>query len=146
MNGTRLKLNFFVLVFLLGCFCYSSCTGEKTSTLISNAQEKAARFGDQAKMQTIKSAAHAYALDFGERPKTLDDLVEKGYLDPSGIVDHKGDKLPFSPEAILPDFTATQSYVTKSCGNCGATVDPNSKAGDRCPYCGVVWGVERQRD
>lgn len=68
-------------------------------------------------------------LDFGESPKTLDDLVEKGYLDPSGIVDHKGDKLPFSPEAILPDFTATQSYVTKSCGNCGATVDPNSKAG-----------------
>jgi predicted RNA-binding Zn-ribbon protein involved in translation (DUF1610 family) len=37
-----------------------------------------------------------------------------------------------------------QSYTTtsKSCGKCGKSVSSNSKIGDKCPHCGVIWGRE----
>ena len=42
------------------------------------------------------------------------------------------------------DFSNAQTYTTtsKSCGKCGKSVSANSKIGDRCPHCGVIWGRE----
>ncbi len=42
------------------------------------------------------------------------------------------------------DFSYAQTYTTtsKSCGKCGKSVSANSKIGDRCPHCGVIWGRE----
>ena len=42
------------------------------------------------------------------------------------------------------DFSYSQTYTTtsKNCGKCGKSVSANSKVGDKCPHCGVIWGKE----
>ncbi len=134
-----LQFHHFVLISIIGWILSISCTDKESIALISDIQEEAARYGEQAKMHAIRAAAHVYALEYGESPKTLEELVDKGYISASDILDHKGEKLPFSGETILPN-----RGVTKSCGSCGLTVSPDSKAGDRCPYCGVKWGTEKR--
>lgn len=122
----------------------NSCSDNKPVFLLSEIHEKAELSENQSKLNIIRSAANVYAVQYGYLPQTLDELVEKGYLDKSAIVDKNGNNLPYSPENILPDNNTTGKNVTKKCGECGSTVDPNSTAGDRCPYCKVVWNEERQ--
>lgn len=40
------------------------------------------------------------------------------------------------------NFTVTEAR----CGKCGKQVSPDSKVGDRCPHCGVIWGREAPLD
>lgn len=42
----------------------------------------------------------------------------------------------------LSAFSQTFQTVSATCGSCGKAVSANSKVGDRCPYCGVIWGSE----
>lgn len=35
---------------------------------------------------------------------------------------------------------------TKNCMKCGKEVPASSKAGDKCPHCGVIWGYEQGAD
>ncbi len=140
-KNSRIIFPFFcVLVLLL----VNSCSDNKSGLLLSGIKEKAEQYENQAKMNIIRSAAHVYAAEYGRAPQTLDELVEKGYLDKSAIVDKNGKKLPYSPDSILPDDKTAEKNVIKKCGVCGHTVDPNSTTGDRCPYCKVVWNVEKQ--
>jgi predicted RNA-binding Zn-ribbon protein involved in translation (DUF1610 family) len=46
--------------------------------------------------------------------------------------------------AALPVPAAAQTYhtISKHCEKCGGAVSIDSKVGDTCPHCGVVWGGE----
>jgi hypothetical protein len=35
-----------------------------------------------------------------------------------------------------------QTTISASCGNCNEPVSANSKVGDQCPHCRVIWGKE----
>jgi hypothetical protein len=49
----------------------------------------------------------------------------------------------------MPGFPAAgsgmpgQQVIQKQCLSCKKIVSDSSKAGDRCPHCGVVWGYEQ---
>ncbi len=118
-----------------------SCTGPggKRASLVSSYMDKVERAKDQAKAQVIKAAAAAFNLEYGRPPESLKELVDKGYIGAEGIVDSRGNELPYSPEG-----TAGDNVVSKSCGACGKPVSVSSQVGDRCPHCGVVWGTERR--
>lgn len=96
---------------------------------------------DQARANIVQAAVQAYTLEYGQPPKSLAELVEKRFLNPEDILDHSGEKLPFSPD----EFSGgSNSFMAKSCGACGKSVSSSSKVGDRCPHCGVKWGYERR--
>ena len=44
--------------------------------------------------------------------------------------------------AMNPQQLFAQLTTSASCGRCGKNVPSSSKAGDRCPHCGVTWGKE----
>lgn len=46
---------------------------------------------------------------------------------------------------IQPQVANAQYYqvVEKRCGNCNKVVPNDSQVGDRCPHCGVIWGMEQ---
>ena len=46
--------------------------------------------------------------------------------------------------SLLNSQAEAQSYTTtsKNCGKCGKKVSEFAEVGDKCPYCGVVWGKE----
>jgi DNA-directed RNA polymerase subunit RPC12/RpoP len=46
--------------------------------------------------------------------------------------------VPHIPQPYIPP--PTHMVLVKRCMNCGHEVPANSRNGDRCPYCGVVWG------
>lgn len=55
--------------------------------------------------------------------------------------------LLISLNAFMAPRSAQAQYrtvvsVEKRCGNCGRVVSSSAKVGDRCPYCGVIWGRE----
>lgn len=39
-------------------------------------------------------------------------------------------------------YSQTYTSITKHCGKCGKEVSSSAKVGDKCPYCGVIWGSE----
>ena len=133
----------FTFIFLLGLSIFNtSCSNsdKKTSSMLNSYKDRADQMANQAKIKMIETAVKMYAVEYGQDPESLDELVEKGYLKHSDIVDQNGNKLPLTPSGI-----ATGSeLITKSCGACGKEVSPTSKVGDRCPHCGVIWGQERQ--
>ncbi|RPH52989.1 MAG: hypothetical protein EHM85_00460 [Desulfobacteraceae bacterium] len=69
MNRIHFKICFCLLV-LTGSFIGASCADKETTTLISSFREKAVQAENKAKIQVVRSAAHAYALEFGESQKT----------------------------------------------------------------------------
>jgi len=44
----------------------------------------------------------------------------------------------------LNSISQTVTTVTKYCGKCGKQVSSSAKVGDKCPYCGAVWGSENK--
>ncbi len=102
------------------------------------------QLGDEAKIRKIKAASAIYTAETGKRPSTVDELVEGGYLEPHDIIDHYGNKLGLSSDSLQPGMYDSVSSVVKKCSNCGNTVSADSKPGDKCPYCGVTWGYEKQ--
>ena len=58
---------------------------------------------NQAKIKTIEVAVKMYAVEYGHDPESVDELVEKGYLKPSDIVDQNGKKLPLTPSGYIWD-------------------------------------------
>jgi hypothetical protein len=138
MNRNKTKLNFCISLFILICLISTSCADKKTPSLIREIQKDAAQAEDQVKLRVIRSAAHIYLLEIGEIPKTLDVLVEKGYVKAKDIIDHNGEKFAYSPEV--------DGIIIKKCTACNSTVSSSSKPGDTCPHCGVVWTSESNED
>jgi len=139
----RSSSHFVIFMILISFILTNSCSnsGKKSTASLNTFKDKAARMADQAKTGMIQTAVHAYIVEFGQPPQSLDELVEKRYLNPEDILDHSGKKIPFSAD----EFSAgSDSFITKSCGACGKSVSSGSKVGDRCPHCGVIWGSERQ--
>jgi hypothetical protein len=50
-----------------------------------------------------------------------------------------------TPLPSMSGACAQWRLVSKSCSNCGRSVSLSSRAGDRCPHCGAIWGSEQQR-
>ncbi|MBL1214377.1 MAG: hypothetical protein HND52_13555 [Ignavibacteriae bacterium] len=123
-----------LITILFISFVVLSCTEKSKPSLISSIQKEAAEAGDKVKLRMINSAVQIYELEKGKTPKSLDQVVKEGYLNAEDIINHKGEKFTYSPEA--------NNLVQKSCGSCSNGVPNSSKAGDTCPYCGVTWGME----
>ena len=43
---------------------------------------------------------------------------------------------------IILNVHLTYAQSSASCGKCGGAVSANSRVGQRCPHCGVIWGRE----
>lgn len=129
------------LVAFISVMAAVSCgrSGGKGASLVSSIRAQADRATDQARAQVIKTAVQAFTLENGRPPDSLKELVDKGYMEAEGIVDSRGNELPYSPQGYAGDVV-----LSKSCGVCGKTVSSDSQVGDRCPHCGVVWGTERR--
>ncbi len=125
--------------FILNISCSNSA--KKSAALLDTLQKEAAENADLAKTRMIQTAVQAYTVEFGQPPQSLEELVEKQFLKPEDILDHTGEKLPFSADESP---AGSDSFITKSCGSCGKPVALSSKVGDRCPHCGVIWGTERK--
>lgn len=138
---SRCSIAFAALVAFVSVMAAVSCGGPggKRASLVSSIREKAARATEQAKVQVVKVAVQAFTLENGRPPESLQELVEKGYMEAGGIVDSQGNELPYSPQGYAED-----TVISKSCGACGKSVSSGSQVGDRCPHCGVVWGTERR--
>ncbi len=145
MKGIFLFLFFLGALIIAIVLSYNSCgsRNEQGAGLIS-ILEKAEMMADNAKIRKIESAGAIYTIETGRRPGSVDDLVEGGYLEPSDIIDHYGNKLSLPSQSLEPGQSESGSNVVKRCGKCGNTVSASSKPGDTCPYCGVVWGYEKQ--
>jgi competence protein ComGC len=135
--------HFIVLVvsisFILNISCSNSA--KKPAALLNTLQKEAAENTDLAKTRMIQTAVQVYNLEYGRPPQSLAELVEKRFLKPEDILDHSGEKLPFSADESP---AGSGSFITKSCGACGKPVASSSKVGDRCPHCGVKWDSERR--
>lgn len=137
MNRIFLLFTFIFCLYLnLSC----STSDKKASSLLNSYKERVEKMVNQAKIRMIETAVMMYAVEYGHDPESVDELVEKGYLKPSDILDQNGKKLPLTPSGMNME----SGIVTKSCGACGKVVSPTSKVGDRCPHCGVIWGYETQ--
>ncbi len=114
---------------------------DEEMAIISSIRENALTQQDKVKLKIIESATQMFLVERGHSAPSLDDLVRTGYLEPQDILDHNGKKFAFTPENITYDTTITMT--SKSCGGCGKSVPGSSRAGDRCPHCGVKWGSEQ---
>ncbi|HNX98029.1 MAG TPA: hypothetical protein PKK12_10145 [Candidatus Aminicenantes bacterium] len=145
MSRSMVRLAIGALIALL--LLTAGCSGGKRKgsarqgSFLQMARERA----DQAKIQALKAAVAAYTVEHDDQPpRTLGELVEKGYVPPEAIVGADGKPLSLDPAELAGDLAATATTVSKSCGRCGKSVSSTAQAGDRCPHCGVVWDVERQ--
>ena len=128
------------LFFYFSCNFSCSTSDKKTTSLLNSYKDKANQMANQAKIKQIEVAVKIYALEYGNNPDSVDELVEKGFLKQSDIVDQNGKKLPMTPS----DYDIGSGSIIKTCEACGKEVSPSSKVGDRCPHCSVVWGYETQ--
>jgi len=137
MNKLFLLLTF---IFYLGTSISCSTSEKEAFSLLSSYKEQANQMANQAKMRMIDAAVKMYAVESGHDPESVDELVDKGYLDAKDILDQNGKKLPLTPSG----FDSEAGFLKKYCDQCKNEVFSASKVGDRCPYCGVIWGYEKQ--
>jgi competence protein ComGC len=131
-----------LIPFIIGLLLTSS-SKKKEAFIISQYIKQALSSQDQAKLKMIESAVAQYEVEKGHSPDSLEDLVAEGYISAKNIVDHKGNKLAYTPKGHTSPSGSTTTTMSKSCGRCGKRVSNSSKVGGRCPHCGVVWGSER---
>ena len=130
---SRHRAVFIAFIVLALAIAAAACgSGGNRASLVSSFRAKAEQAADQSKAQVVKAVVQAFTMENGRPPESLQELVDKGYIRPEGIVDSRGNELPYSPAGYAEETT-----VSKSCGSCGKPVAVSSQVGDRCPHCGV---------
>lgn len=143
MKGIFLFVLFLFLLIYSILFVTSREKKEEQAGLIKII-ETVERMADDAKIRKIQAAESLYTIETGRGPHNLDELVQGGYLEPHDILDHRGNKLSYSPGSLGRGLSESGSSVVKRCGKCQNTVSADSRPGDKCPHCGVIWDSEKQ--
>ncbi len=106
--------------------------------------ETAEQLGNDAKIRKIKAAESLYIIETGKRPQNIDDLLKGGYIEPHDTLDHKGNKLNYSPGSMEPLLSDTGTGIVKTCSKCNNKVSADSRPGDECPHCSAIWSFEKK--